>query len=83
MRGVQFDGDNLRVYARLFSHDLYLYGMNNANEVPPLETVFVLSIGTGDESDDVYNELRDELGTFVEPAVIETETETDIETDDF
>ncbi|MCR8548478.1 S8 family peptidase [Salipiger sp. P9] len=77
-RGVQFDGENLRVYARLFSRDLYLYGMNNADEVPPLDTVFVLSIGTGDENDDVYNELRDELGTFVEAAVIDTEIDVEI-----
>ena len=80
-RGVQFDGDNLRVHARLFSRDLYLHGMNSADQVPLLETVFVLSIGTGDESDDVYNELRDALGTFVEAAVIDTDI--DIETDDF
>ena len=80
-RGVQFEGDNLRVYARMFSRDLYLYGMSGPDEVPPLETVFVLSIGTGDESDDVYNELRDELGNFVEAAIIETDI--DIETDDF
>lgn len=80
-RGIQFDGDNLRVYARLFSRDLYLYGMGSADEVPPLETVFVLSIGTGDERDDVYNELRDELGTFVETAVIDTEI--DIENNEF
>ena len=78
--GVQFDGDNLRVYARLFSRDLYLYEMSSSDEVPPLETVFVLSIGTGDESDDVYNELRDELSTFVEVAVIDTEI--DIENED-
>jgi hypothetical protein len=79
-RGIQFDGENLRVYARLYSRDLYLYDMNSA-EVPPLDTVFVLSIGTGDEGDDIYNELRDELGTFVDAAVIETNI--DIETDDF
>lgn len=29
--------------------------MRSADEVPPLKTVFVLSIGTGDENDDVYN----------------------------
>jgi hypothetical protein len=76
-RGIQFDGDNLRVYARLFSRDLYLYGMNSSEEVPPLDTVFVLTIGTGEESDDVYNELRDELGTFVEAAIIETDIDID------
>tara|TARA_R110000796_G_scaffold68137_1_gene156208 strand:+ start:11603 stop:13876 length:2274 start_codon:yes stop_codon:yes gene_type:complete len=76
-RGIQFDGENLRVYARLYSRDLYLYDMSSA-EVPPLETVFVLSIGTGDEGDDIYNELRDELGTFVDAAVIETEIDIDV-----
>ena len=81
-RGVQFDGDNLRVYARLFSRDLYLYEMSRADEVPHLEMVFVLSISTVDESGDVYNELRDELGSFVETAVI-IDTEMDVEADDF
>jgi hypothetical protein len=51
------------------------------DEVPELETVFVLSLGTGDEDDDVYNELRDQLGVFVETAVIETDIDIDNEGD--
>jgi hypothetical protein len=42
-----------------------------------METVFVLSLGTGDESDDVYNELREQLGAFVETAVIESDIDID------
>ncbi len=76
-RGVMFDGDSLRIYARLFCRDLYLYGMSGAEDVPPLDMVFVLSIGSGEESDDVYNELRDELGMFVETAVIDTAIDVD------
>jgi hypothetical protein len=76
---VAFDDDNLRVYARVYSRDLFHYGKSAASEVPPLEAVFVLSIGTGDETDDVYDEIRSQLGTFVEPGVVETDI--DIETD--
>ncbi len=42
-----------------------------------METVFVLSLGTSDESDDVYNELREQLGAFVETAVIESDIDID------
>ena len=77
--GVRFDGDLLRIYARIYTRDLYLYGYSSMDEVPEMETVFVLSIGTGDEADDVYNQLRDQLGAFVETATIETDI--DVEND--
>ncbi|MEQ8693783.1 MAG: S8 family serine peptidase [Gammaproteobacteria bacterium] len=77
-RGVSFDGDMLRVYARIYARDLYLYGYR-ADQIPEMDTVFVLSLGTGNEEDDVYNQLRDQLGAFVETATIETDI--DVETD--
>jgi hypothetical protein len=80
-QSVSFDGDMLRIYARVYARDLYFYGYTDADEVPELETVFVLSLGTGDEDDDVYNELRDQLGAFVETAVIETDIDIDNEGD--
>lgn len=76
-QSVGFDGDTLRVYARLYARDLYLYGYTAAEEVPEMDAVFVLSLGTGDEDDDVYNELRDQLGAFVETAVIESDIDID------
>ena len=78
-RGVSFDGDIMRVYARIYTRDLYLYDYASIGETPELEASFVLSIGTGKEEDDVYNEMRDELGAFVEAAIIETDI--DIEND--
>jgi len=72
-QSVGFDGETLRIYARLYARDLYLYGYTVAEEVPEMEAVFVLSLGTGNESEDIYNELRDQLGAFVETAVIETD----------
>lgn len=78
-RGKDFEGDALRVYARVFSRDLYLYEYSGTEEVPEMEAVFVLSLGTGDEDDDVYNELRDQLGVFVETAVIEADIDVNNE----
>ncbi len=78
-QSVSFEGDMLRIYARIYARDLYLYGYSGADEIPEMETVFVLSLGTGDENDDVYNELRDQLGAFVEAAVVETDIDVDNE----
>lgn len=78
-RSVRFDGDTLRVYARIYARDLYQYGYSSMDETPKMDTVFVLSLGTGNEDDDVYNQLRDQLGVFVETATIETDI--DVEND--
>lgn len=78
-QNVSFEGDMLRIYARIYARDLYLYGYSGADEIPEMETVFVLSLGTGDEDDDVYNELRDQLGAFVETAVVEADIDVDNE----
>lgn len=72
-----FDGDTLRVYARTFVRDLYLHGYTAAEEVPEMEAVFVLSLAGDDPDDDIYNELRDELGAFVEAAVVDLDLEVD------
>jgi len=71
--GRQFDGNNFWIYARAFSRGLHLYRKHHQNEVPELESVFVLTIGTGDPADDLYQEAREELASFVESAVIDPE----------
>lgn len=76
-RGVNFEGDIMRVYARIYTRDLYLYDYASIDETPELEVAFVLSIGTGNEEDDVYNEMRQDLGSFVEVAVVETDIDID------
>jgi hypothetical protein len=78
-QSVSFEGDMLRIYARIYARDLYLYGYSGADEIPEMETVFVLSLGTGDENDEVYHELRDQLGAFVEAAVVEADIDVDNE----
>ena len=76
-RNTSFEGDTLRIYARIYARDLYLYGYTATEQVPEMETVFVLSLGTGEESDEIYNELRDHLGAFVESTVIEAEIDVE------
>lgn len=76
-QSVSFESEALRVYGRVYARDLYLYGYTGVDEVPEMDTVFVLSLGTGDESDDVYNELRDQLGAFVETAIIDNDIDID------
>lgn len=78
-QGITFEGDMLRIYARIYARDLYLYGYTGTDEIPEMKTVFVLSLGTGDENDDIYNELRDQLGAFVEAAVVEADIDVDNE----
>ena len=76
-RGISFEGDTLRIYARIYARDLYLYGYTSTEQIPEMETTFVLSLGTGNENDDVYNELRDQLGAFVETALVETDIDVE------
>lgn len=76
-RGHRIDGDLLRVYARVYTRDHYIYGYASADEVPPLDAVFVLSLCGTDERDDVYNQLRDQLGAFVETSVVESDIDID------
>jgi hypothetical protein len=69
--GVQADGPNLRVYARVYTRDHYLYGYSSADEVPELDAVFVLSLVSPHEAGDIYDQVREQLGAFVEPSVID------------
>ncbi len=76
-RSVGFEGENLRVYARTYVRDLYLYPYGSIDEVPEMDVVFVLTLGTGDDADEIYNELRDELGAFVETATVDLDVHID------
>jgi hypothetical protein len=73
--GVRADGNSLRVYARVYTRDHYLYGYESADEVPELSAVFALTLRGMADTDDMYNQTRTLLGNFVEPAIIETDIE--------
>lgn len=71
--GVTSDGSNLRVFARVYTRDHFLYGYNSPDEVPELDAVLVLSLASMRGTDDIYDEVRTQLGAFVEPSVIESD----------
>ena len=68
---VSFEGDTLGVYGRVYTRDLYMHPYDTNDEVPPLDVVFVLTIGTGDKNDDLFGEIRSELGAFVEVSTVD------------
>lgn len=73
-RGIGFEGNNLRISTRIFFRDSYLYEESSIELMKRvgLDTVFVLSIGTNDGSDDIYDEICNELGTSVESAIVDS-----------
>ena len=75
---VSFDGDTLSIYGRVFTRDLYLHSYDTNEEVPPLDAVFVLTIGTGEPEDDLYGEIRAELGSFVEVATVDVDIDVQL-----
>ena len=75
--GVRADGNTLRIYARVYTRDHYLYGYTNADEIPEMNTVFVLTLRSLAETDEIYNQTRTLLGNFVESAIVDTEIEVE------
>ena len=71
-RGRDVDGSMLRIYAWTYTRDHYVYGLNSADQTP-LDAVFVLSLSGIDERDDIYSQLREQLGAFVETSVVDTD----------
>lgn len=72
-RGSRFGFDCFRVYARLFTRDLYLAEGLQAEDMTNFDVAFVLSLDTGDKDDDVYSEMVRLLGASVESAVIDSD----------
>lgn len=73
--GLGFTGSNLRLYGRVFARDLYQFGLRDHSELDSQEAVFVLTLVSGDKTPSIYNTTVQELGNFVESAVIEHEIE--------
>lgn len=80
-RGRGIDGDYLRVYARIYTRDLYLYGFTHMDQVEDLTATFVLTLEGLDPSSDLYDQFRVALGPYVETSVIETDIDLDFDTE--
>jgi hypothetical protein len=74
--GREFDaGSSMRVFARVFSRDLYQLDLPPDADLGEHEVAFALTLNSGGGDDNLYNAMRARLGTFVESAVIETDVE--------
>jgi hypothetical protein len=73
--GLKFDGEYLRLFARVYIRDLYQFGWNNHNQAGAQDVAFVLTLSSEDGQSTIYNSMVQELGAFVESAVVNQEIE--------
>lgn len=66
----------MRLNARVFTRDLYQFGLNDHHELPEQEIAFVLTFQAPEDAPSIYNSMVGKLTGFVENA---THLETDIE----
>jgi hypothetical protein len=64
-------GGALRVRARIYARDLYQPGMPTRASLPPQNVALVLTLKGPDGSSTIYDSMVQELGNFVESAVID------------
>jgi hypothetical protein len=67
---------SMRLNARIFTRDLYQFGLNDHHELPEQEVAFVLTFHAPDDAPSIYNSMVGKLTGYVENA---TNLETDIE----
>ena len=77
-RGRQFSGQHFRLYARVYTRDLYQFGWNDHSQAGSQEAAFVLTLWGGGQQRSIYDSTVQQLGTFVESAVLEQEIEQEI-----
>ncbi|MCY4190702.1 MAG: S8 family peptidase, partial [Rhodospirillaceae bacterium] len=78
-RGRQFVGSHFRLYARVYTRDLYQFGWRHHSQAGPQEVAFVLTLWSGEQRRSIYDSTVQALGTFVESAVLEQEIEQELE----
>jgi hypothetical protein len=76
--GLQFDpGSTMRVFARVFSRDLYQLDLPDNADLGEHDVAFALTFSNGGDDSKLYNAMRANLGAFVESAVVESDIEID------
>jgi hypothetical protein len=71
--GLNFDGQYLQLYARVFTRDLYQFNLQHHSQLGPHGVAFVLTLSSGTHDGSIYNSMVQELGSFVESAVVDIE----------
>ena len=73
--GISFDGSHLRLYARVYTRDLYQFGWAHHSQAGAQDVAFVLTLRSGEGQRTIYNAMVQSLGTFVESAVLNQDIE--------
>ena len=76
--GLTFSEDQMRLYARVFTRDLYQFDIERQSQLDSQEAVFVLTLMAADHNAPIYNTMAQQLGNYVESAVIGQEIEIDV-----
>ncbi|EQA1173111.1 hypothetical protein AT483_15875 [Escherichia coli] len=71
-------GCKIRLYARIYARDLYQYGLNNQRELEEQEVSFVLTFKSVSGSSSIYTSMVQQLGVYVESAVIDNHINIDV-----
>ncbi|WP_037007536.1 S8 family serine peptidase [Pseudomonas sp. MOIL14HWK12:I2] len=72
---------SMRLHARIYTRDLYQFGLNSHHELEKQEVAFVLTFEAPNGEPSIYNSLRSQLATRVEYATtqdINVDTDIDI-----
>ncbi|WP_219847610.1 hypothetical protein [Photorhabdus hindustanensis] len=71
------DNSKLRLYARIFTRDLYQFDMSSHHELSEQEVSFVLTFKSHDKDSGIYNSMKQRLGPKVEVGIIEQDIDID------
>ena len=76
--GRQFAEHHFRLYARVYTRDLYQFGWNHHTQAGPQEAAFVLTLWSGEQKRSIYDSTVQKLGNFAESAVLQQEVEQEV-----
>ena len=76
--GLGFVGNEMRLYGRVFARDLYQFGIQHHSQLDSQQAVFVLTFVAHDKNAPIYNTMAQQLGNYVESAVVGQEIEVSV-----
>lgn len=70
-RGTAFKEKSVRLYARVFTRDLFQFDVNHHSDLDEQEVAFVLTFKASEDAPNLYNSMLNLMGQDVESGVIE------------
>ncbi|MGE4774699.1 S8 family serine peptidase [Yersinia enterocolitica] len=74
---VSIDNSLLRLHARIFTRDLYQFGLNTHHELDEQDVSFVLTFKSEDKDSGIYNSMKQNLGINAEVGTVEQDIDID------